>query len=115
MRTHPIIGSDLLSRFEGLSVARNLVLQHHERWDGSGYPQGLKGEEITIGARLFAIADTLEAMLSERPYRASQDLDSSIEELREGSGSLFDPMCIEAFDKVPKERWTRIRLEIPDL
>ncbi len=98
MRRHPQIGHQLLSgshnRF--IQIGAVIALRHHERYDGSGYPDGLVGEEIPIEARIVAVADVLDALLSPRPYKPSWTLDAALEYLREQSGVLFDPRCVDA-------------------
>jgi response regulator RpfG family c-di-GMP phosphodiesterase len=98
MQRHPLIGAELLSDVplldgEGLQVVRS----HHERWDGRGYPDGLEGDEIPLGARIFALADALDAMTSERPYHRTLSWDSAVEEVLRGSGSQFDPQVVRVF------------------
>ncbi|HZE29642.1 MAG TPA: HD domain-containing phosphohydrolase, partial [Gaiellaceae bacterium] len=97
MQRHPVIGADLLADVplldgEGLQVVR----YHHERWDGSGYPNGLLGEEIPLGARIFAVADALDAMTSERPYRGAGSWENALDEILRESGSQFDPRVVGA-------------------
>jgi cyclic di-GMP phosphodiesterase len=98
MRRHPLIGAELLANVplldgEGLHVVRC----HHERWDGHGYPYGLASEEIPLGARIFAVADALDAMTSDRPYRPSMSWQAAVEEIVLGIGSHFDPRVVRAF------------------
>src|SRR5207253_3815545 len=95
---HPTIGAQILYdvallRGGGLDVVRH----HHERWDGAGYPDGLAAERIPLGARLFAVADTLDAMTSDRPYRAALGWDEAVEEIVAQSSRQFDPEVVEAF------------------
>jgi HD-GYP domain-containing protein (c-di-GMP phosphodiesterase class II) len=78
-------------------------LHHHERWDGTGYPKGLKGEEIPLGARIFAVVDVWDALTSDRPYRASWEGEQVLEHLRAASGSQFDPEVVEHFIEMIKE------------
>jgi ribonuclease P protein subunit RPR2 len=99
MRQHTLIGSDLLDGIpllsgEGLGVVRS----HHERWDGAGYPDGLAGEEIPSAARIFAVADALDAMTSDRPYRKALTWESAVDEIMEQRGRHFDPQVVDAFD-----------------
>ena len=104
MRTHPELGASLLEGFEGLRETREIVRQHHERWDGRGYPSGLKGEQICVGARIFAVVDAFEAMTSERPYRESRTIDSAIEEIFRCAGTQFDPRIVRTFMQIPHEK-----------
>jgi len=100
MKLHPEQGAAILSAVPFLGKALEVVRHHHERWDGSGYPDGLKGEEIPLWARIFAVVDTVDAITSDRPYRSARSLDVAIAELRKGAGSQFDPACVEAFAHV---------------
>ena len=97
MRRHPRIGYELLSGSQNrfIQIGAVIALRHHERYDGSGYPDGLVGEQIPIEARIVAVADVLDALLSPRPYKQSWTLDAALEYLREQSGRLFDPKCVD--------------------
>ena len=97
MRRHPQTGYTILEQIPFLQVAAEVVLSHQERWDGTGYPRGLAGEAIPLGARIFAIADTLDAMTSDRPYRRAAPLADARAEIRRCTGTQFDPRCAEAF------------------
>jgi len=97
IKKHPLIGEQILAPIEFLTNIAPLVLYHHENYDGSGYPEGLKGEEIPIGARVINVADSYEAMISDRPYSKSMSRKEAIEELMNKSGSQFDPKIVEAF------------------
>jgi response regulator RpfG family c-di-GMP phosphodiesterase len=108
MRRHPQIGYNVLQSIEFLSPAAEIVLCHHERWDGRGYPKGLAGCDIPLGARIFAVADTLDAMTSDRPYRKAMSFDTAFKEIRTCSGTQFDPRVVEAFMSVPMESWIDI-------
>jgi diguanylate cyclase (GGDEF)-like protein len=101
---HPEIGEALLADAGFSDAAREIVFTHHERWDGTGYPRGLKGTEIPLCSRLFAVADSLDAMTNDRPYRKGIALDEAYDELRRHSGSQFDPMAVEALLALPVER-----------
>ena len=103
MRQHPKIGSDILKDIPFLEKARILVLHHHERYDGRGYPDGIKGEDIPIGARLIAIADAFDTMTTDRSYRAAISVDSAITKLSKHSGTQFCPFAMEAFVSAYKE------------
>ena len=97
LKRHPLIGAEILGRMEGLRNLTTLVRHHHERWDGKGYPDGLEAREIPIGARILAVADSMDAMLSDRPYRPTRSLKEVIEEIKVCSGKQFDPAVVEAF------------------
>jgi response regulator RpfG family c-di-GMP phosphodiesterase len=106
MRRHARIGYELVKSISFLAGAAEIVLTHHERFNGSGYPQGLRAEEIPLGARIFAVADTLDAMTSDRPYRAALPLQAARDVIERGSGTLFDPLVAAAFLRVPNETWS---------
>lgn len=108
MQRHPQIGFDLVKNIPFLADAAEIVLTHHERYDGSGYPRGQKGEEILPGARIFAVADTLDAITSDRPYRRASSFDSAFEVIRKCSGSQFDPQVVGAFLSIPEDTWPTI-------
>jgi putative nucleotidyltransferase with HDIG domain len=97
MRRHPEIGATILSGIPFLAAAGEIVLSHQERWDGNGYPRRLRGEEIPLGARIFAVADTLDAIVSDRPYRRGASFDDARKEISRCSGTQFDPRVVEAF------------------
>jgi diguanylate cyclase (GGDEF)-like protein/putative nucleotidyltransferase with HDIG domain len=97
IKTHPKLGANIVSNIPNLVPCVSSILHHHERWDGSGYPEGLKGEEIPLGARILAIADSFEAMTSARPYRSALSLEEVVKELRRGAGIQFDPKLVEVF------------------
>ncbi len=108
MQRHPLIGEEIIREIEFLAPARQVVRHHHERWDGGGYPDGLAGEEIPLAARVFALADALDAITSDRPYRAATSLADARARLR-GAGGQFDPSVVEAFESIPDERIDAIR------
>jgi putative nucleotidyltransferase with HDIG domain len=112
MQRHARIGYDLVSRIAFLAPAAEIVLTHQERFDGTGYPQGLVGREIPLGARVFAVADTLDAMTSDRPYRRALPYSTAREEIGRESGSQFDPDVVRTFLSVPEQVWTDIRAEV---
>ncbi len=97
MRKHSLIGANILNEIPFLEKARKLILHHHERYDGNGYPDGLKGEDIPIGARLLAVADTFDTMTTNRSYRAALSEDCAVDELYKYSGTQFCPVAVEAF------------------
>jgi len=108
MQRHAQIGFDLVKGNTFLADAAEIVLAHHERFDGYGYPRGLKGEEILLGARIFAVADTLDAITSDRPYRRASSFESAHETIRRLSGSQFDPHVVNVFVGIPAETWPTI-------
>jgi HD-GYP domain-containing protein (c-di-GMP phosphodiesterase class II) len=97
IRAHPIIGDEILGPIGTLQGVRTTILQHHEKYDGTGYPYGIAGDEITLKARILAIVDTLDAMLSDRPYRKALSLQRAMSELKEGAGTQFDPQLVGSF------------------
>lgn len=109
MKLHPVHGQKILRNIPFLEGAARVVAQHHERWDGAGYPYGLRGEEIDIGARIFAVVDAFDAMVSDRVYRRGRSYELAIEELERCSGSQFDPMIVAAFRSIPREDWELLR------
>jgi len=114
MRMHTIIGVKIIKDIDFLQGAIPVVGQHHEHWDGSGYSNGLKGEEIALNARIFAVADTIDAMTSDRPYRKALPLEVVEKELRKYCGTQFDPMVVDAFLQIPYEEWTQIKQQIEE-
>jgi ribonuclease P protein subunit RPR2 len=115
MRQHPLIGAELLENVplldgEGLQVVRS----HHERWDGAGYPDGLQGDEIPKGARIFAVADALDAMTTDRPYREKLDWDAAVGEILRQSGRQFDPKVVSAFAR-REQRLRRTQQELAQI
>ncbi len=108
MKKHPELGFRLLAGIDFLDTARYIVLHHHERWDGGGYPHQLAGENICIGARIFALCDTLDAMTSDRPYRRGRPFHVALEEIVSQAGTQFDPTIVAAFCQIPQERWRQV-------
>jgi diguanylate cyclase (GGDEF)-like protein/PAS domain S-box-containing protein len=104
IRTHPLIGERILSVAPALTNAAKLVRSTHERFDGTGYPDGLAGEEIPLGARVISVCDAYDAMVSQRPYRSAMSPEVALSELRRGAGTQFDPQVVEAFVAVQAER-----------
>ena len=97
MREHPLVGDDILAHIDHMKDVRKIMRAHHEKWDGSGYPDGLKGEEIPIHARVIAIADAFDAITTDRPYRKAADLKAATDEIRRFAGKEFDPTLVDAF------------------
>ena len=112
MREHCTRGYQMLRKIPFLAGAAEIVYCHQERYDGAGYPNGLRGREIPMGARIFAIADALDAITSDRPYRQASDFDFAREEILRCSGTQFDPAVVEVFLKIPSELWQELRTEI---
>lgn len=109
MRQHPLHGQQILRGIEFLEGAARVVAQHHEKWNGSGYPLGLKGEDIDLNARIFAVADAFDALTSDRVYRAAQSYEAASIELDRCVSQHFDPKIVEAFHRVSKEEWEALR------
>ena len=109
MREHPLHGSAILKGIEFLEGAARVVAQHHEKWDGSGYPTGLKGEEIDLNARIFAVADAFDAITSDRVYRRGRPYEAAVAELTRCAGTHFDPRVVEVFKLVPRCEWDQLR------
>jgi putative nucleotidyltransferase with HDIG domain len=112
MREHCFRGYQMLRKIPFLAEASEIVYAHQERYDGTGYPRGLKGEEIPLGARIFSIADTLDAMTSDRVYRAAQTVAAAREEIIRFSGRQFDPEVVRIFLQMPDTIWEDLRKEI---
>jgi len=108
MREHPSHGQQILRGIHFLEGAARVVAQHHEKWDGSGYPLGLHGEEIDLCARIFSVADAFDAMTSNRVYRKGKSYEAAAHELNEWAGTQFDPKVVEAFHRVPKGDWEEL-------
>jgi putative nucleotidyltransferase with HDIG domain len=115
MRSHVQVGFDLVKHIPFLADAAEIILAHHECCDGSGYPRGLKTTDIPIGARIFAVADTVDAMTSDRPYRPALSFEEAHDEIRRWSGSRYDPRVANGFLRIPIESWKALRhsIEIP--
>ncbi|MEE9204691.1 MAG: HD domain-containing phosphohydrolase [Nitrospirales bacterium] len=110
VQQHPAWGAEILETVPVLTPALDVVGAHHERYDGSGYPQGLRGEDIPLTARIFAVVDALDAMTHDRPYRRARPVPEALEELRQVSGKQFDPRVVDAALKIPSERWEELLL-----
>ncbi|HET6751709.1 MAG TPA: HD-GYP domain-containing protein [Actinomycetes bacterium] len=107
MRAHPLIGVQMVAGIKSLGHAVEVIRCHHERWDGKGYPAGLAGDAIPLGARIFAVADAFDAMTSDRPYRRALPFERACQEIQDGAGSQFDPTVVEVF--------AAIAPDLPDL
>jgi HD-GYP domain-containing protein (c-di-GMP phosphodiesterase class II) len=112
MRRHALIGWEIVNGVPFLADAARIVRSHHERWDGGGYPDGLGGEEIPLGARIFSVVDALDAITTDRPYRAAKPLEAARAAIRGGGGSQFDPSVVDELDAVPDDVLETIRTGI---
>jgi putative nucleotidyltransferase with HDIG domain len=115
MRKHPEVGYRILESIQFLRPAAEIVLAHQERWDGGGYPRRLSAEAIPLGARIFMIADTLDAMTSDRPYRKAASFGQARQEISRCAGTQFDPRCVEAFLALQDEELRLLRDQGHDL
>jgi putative nucleotidyltransferase with HDIG domain len=111
MRRHVEYGAQIIRGIDFLTGASRIVAQHHERYDGSGYPNRLEGELICQGARIFAVADAVDAITSDRPYRQARPFEEAAEELTRCTGSHFDPEIVKAFTTVPLDEWRDLRYQ----
>jgi putative nucleotidyltransferase with HDIG domain len=111
IKKHPQIGADIIRPIQFMQEIIPLILYHHERWDGKGYPEGLKGEGIPLGARIISIADVYQALTSDRPYRKAFTKKEAMTILREGAGSQFDPEIVKVFLGILKKEKNRNRGE----
>lgn len=115
IKLHPALGFGLIKEIKLMPVIGNIILFHHEKFDGTGYPQSLKKEEIPPEARIFALADALDAITSHRPYRKERSFEYAQTEISANSGSQFDPEVVNAFCSLPPKKWARIRYETTKL
>jgi len=111
IKDHPLLGYKLIEEFSFLQRAAQVVLYHHEHFDGKGYPYGLAGENVPLEARIFSLADTVDAITSDRPYRKGRSFEDARREIERHSGSQFDPHLVEVFLSIPKERWQKAKLD----
>ena len=114
MHAHPLTGYGIVKRIGFLREAAEIVHAHHEHYDGRGYPRGLKGDEIPLGARLFAAADVYDALISTRPYRVSLSHDDAIAEIKKGSGTMFDPEVVQTFSTIDPTVLSAVREQYRD-
>ncbi|MBI3942756.1 MAG: HD domain-containing protein [Chloroflexi bacterium] len=112
MKQHPLMGHALLQRTQFIGAAADIVLYHHEQYDGRGYPMGLKGEDIPLSARIFAVVDALDAMTSNRPYRKALTFEAATEEIAHHGGNQFDPTVVAAYLSIPLTTWKDIRGQV---
>ncbi|HEV7644653.1 MAG TPA: HD domain-containing phosphohydrolase [Pyrinomonadaceae bacterium] len=109
MKLHPLHGQKILRNIPFLEGSARVVEQHHEKWDGSGYPHGMRGEDIDLNARIFQVVDAFDAMTSDRVYRRGTNYEEALKELERCSGTQFDPFVVEAFRQIPQEDWNQLR------
>lgn len=109
LHKHPLLGAEMVAATGALDGAEAVVRCHHERWDGHGYPAKLGGEEIPLAARVFAVADALDAITSDRPHRSGKPLAAARDAIRGAAGTQFDPRVVEALDALPDEQLESIR------
>ncbi len=114
VKTHPQMGDSIIAPVNFLSEPREIILRHHERFDGKGYPDGLKAEEIPLGARILAVADSFEAMMSDRPYRKALDLHDAMMEIESNSGTQFDPSVVKAFLDAISEGEAAVHMQVAE-
>jgi putative nucleotidyltransferase with HDIG domain len=114
LQVHPVMGEKIVRRMGFLNEEAKMIRHHHEHWNGSGYPDGLRGEQIPFGSRLFAVADTLDAMTSNRCYRTALTLADARKEIAACAGVQFDPAIAAVFDTVSAEKWFDIRQQADD-
>lgn len=112
MREHCLLGYQILRKIPFLHEPAEIVYSHQEHFDGSGYPRGLRGDQIHLGARIFAIADTFDAITSDRPYRAAQSMTSARREIEKHSGTQFDPKLVQIFLSISETFWLQLREQI---
>jgi ribonuclease P protein subunit RPR2 len=112
MSRHPVIGAEIVSGIEFLTDAAEVVRSHHERWDGTGYPDRLAGEEIPLAARAFSVADVLDALTTDRPYRPAWSMRDARSTITAESGTHFDPRVVDAFNSIDDDIFERIAAEI---
>jgi ribonuclease P protein subunit RPR2 len=112
MSRHPVIGSEIVHGIEFLAEAADVVRSHHERWDGAGYPDRLAGPDIPLAARVFSVADVLDALTTDRPYRPATSLRYARQMITGGSGTQFDPRVVDAFNAIDDQVFERIAAEI---
>jgi putative nucleotidyltransferase with HDIG domain len=112
MREHCTQGYQIVRKIPFLREASEIVYAHQERFDGTGYPRGLKGDQIPLGARIFAVADTLDAITSDRPYRKGANVAAAHQEIARCSGLQFDPTVVRVFLGLPSKLWGDLRTEV---
>ena len=109
MALHPVVGSEILREVDFIGEGKLVVRHHHEHWDGTGYPDGLAGDDIPQAARVFAVADALDALTTDRPYRPASDWPDARAVIRAAAGTHFDPGVVAAYDEIPDQTFERLR------
>jgi HD-GYP domain-containing protein (c-di-GMP phosphodiesterase class II) len=109
VRKHPVIGTEILRDVDFLGEGKLVVRHHHERWDGQGYPDGLAGDAIPLAARVFSVADALDALTTDRPYRTATSFPNARQEVLRGAGRQFDPVVVTAFQQIPDRTFEALR------
>ncbi len=112
MKLHVTLGAELIRKSQTMQALIPIVLHHHERFDGQGYPDHLKGMEIPLEARIVCLADAVDAMASSRPYRPALNFEEVLEEVRRCSGSQFDPLIVNAFEQIVKDKGSGLIIDI---
>src|SRR5690554_5177318 len=112
VKRHPLVGHEIINQIDFLQSTAEIILHHHEHYDGNGYPHALRGEEIPLPARVFAVADALDAMTSNRPYRPARLLDEALEEIKSLAGKQFCPRVVEALFSLGRERLEEIQNQV---
>lgn len=111
IKLHPSLGYGLIKEIKSMKEIGNIILYHHERYDGQGYPTGLKGQDIPIEARIFALSDALDAITSHRPYSEEREFGEAKQEIDNNSGTQFDPTVVDAFNSLSIDKWKKIRFQ----
>lgn len=112
MKQHAQLGYELLNKIEFLEESSLIVYTHHERYDGNGYPRGLAGDEIPLGARIFSVVDAFDAMTSKRVYKKAMPFEEAVDRILESSGTQFDPVVVDTFVNIPVDEWKNIRKKV---
>jgi putative nucleotidyltransferase with HDIG domain len=115
MKLHPVVGAQIVEKMEFLTGAIDIVRHHHESWDGKGYPDGLAGENIPLTARIVTVADSFDAMTTDRPYRKALTIAEALRRIEEGAGVQFDPRLAKVFVAYVKEKGRDLATPVPSI